>query len=178
MSAQAAITFSNITIGGSLSTGAFAVPGATDIDFVFPFPAGTVGDPVNPVRAGNIVITFDVDSTIPQTADILSILGTTQGSGRIVFNEVVEDRTPGFEGIIASTSVVIDANNPPPVDFTLNFSRPSSSFKVKKTIFLFAPDTQAIDIAQVGLVEQRIVPTPGALGLMAAAGLLTARRRR
>lgn len=182
-SASAAISFSNVLVSGSLVGGslpsAIVTTGTADIDFTFPFPAGTVGDPVAPTRAGNIVITFDVDSDSgPIDRDILSILGAVSGSGTIIFNEVVEDRTPGFEGIIASARYTINLGNPPPVFQDIVFSRPSSSFKVKKTLVLFAPDTQAFDVASISLIEQRMVPGPGAMALAAAGGLLAFRRRR
>lgn len=177
-----AITFSNFQVSGSLVGGplpnAIITTGLDDVDFSFIFPAATVGDPVAPTRAGNIVITFNVDSDTPLTADILSVLGTVQGSGFIVFNEVVEDRTIGSEGIIASTSVMINAGNPTPVTQTITFDRPSNSIKVKKTLFMSAADTQAFDIAQVSLIEQKIVPAPGAAALAGIAGVLAFRRRR
>jgi hypothetical protein len=178
-----AITFSNFQISGSLVGGslpnAIVVVGAEDVDITFDFPAATVGDPVHPQRAGNIVITFHVDSTEPLTADILSMLGGISGSGFVIFNEVVEDRSPGNEGIIASTSVIVDGNNPPPVGETIVFSRPSTALKIKKTLFMSAQDTQAFDLAQISLIEQRMVPTPGAVALITvAAGFFVARRRR
>ena len=55
-SASAGVTFSNVTIGGSLSAGATFYTSGSDIDFIF--PAATVGDTVDPVRSGNIVITY------------------------------------------------------------------------------------------------------------------------
>lgn len=178
-SADAAIIFSNIRITGSLASGGQAVQGANDIDFVFANNSAQVGDATAPVRSGNIVITFDVDSTDgPITSDVLSILGAIQGSGLVIFNEVIEDRTPGNVGIIAMASHTLNAQTPPPQNRVIDFIRPSSSFKVKKTLVFSALDTQALDLANVSLVEQRFVPTPGALALLGIAGLSLARRRR
>ncbi|GJQ30376.1 MAG: hypothetical protein HBSAPP03_22600 [Phycisphaerae bacterium] len=181
-SSLGAITFSNFQVSGSLVGGslpnAIITTGLDDVDFSFIFPAATVGDPVHPRRAGNIIITFDVDSDTPITTDVLSILGAVSGSGFIIFNEVVEDRRPGFEGIIASTSIIINANNPPPVGQNIDFATPTTSFKVKKTIFMSAADTPGDDLAQIGLIEQKMVPTPGAMALAGLAGVLAFRRRR
>lgn len=181
-SALGAMTFSNFQVTGSLVNaplpGAVITTGVDDVDFSFIFPAATVGDPVAPRRAGNIIITFNVDSDTPITADVLSMLGAVQGSGFIVFNEVIEDRTVGFEGIIASTSIIVNANNPTPVQQTIEFDRPTMSFKVKKTLFMSAADTEVFDIAQISLIEQKMVPTPGALALAGLAGALAFRRRR
>lgn len=181
-SANAAVVFSDIRVNGSLVGGslpaAIVTTGQNEIDFAFPFPAATVGDPVAPTRAGNIVITFNVDSDTPIDTDVLALLGGVQGSGLILFNEVVEDRTPGFEGIIATSNAFINSNSQLPFTQDIVFSRPTLSFKVKKTLFLSATDTALFDLANVSLIEQRMVPGPGAAVLMALGGLVAARRRR
>jgi len=181
-SANAAIVFSDIQVSGSLVGGslppAIVTVGLNDIDFAFPFAAGTVGDPVAPTRAGNIVITFNVDSDSPIDRDILTMLGALQGSGLIFFNEVVEDRTAGFEGVIGSTNLFLNSSQQLPATQDIVFSRPSTSFKVKKTLFLSAQDTAQFDLAQIGLIEQRMVPTPGALALLGLGGLVALRRKR
>lgn len=180
--ASAAVTFSNVSVTGSLVGGslpsAVVTTGANDIDFAFPFAAATVGDVVAPRRGGNIVITFNVASDNPLDRDILSILGAVSGSGTVIFNEVIEDATPGSEGIIATFRYTINEQNPPPVSEDIVFSRPSRNFKVKKTLVFSALDTEATDLAQVSLIEQRVTPAPGALALMGLGGLLVGRRRR
>lgn len=176
-SASAALTFSNVSVTGSVASPNSVATTATDIDFTFTSPGGLVGDPVAPNRSGNIVITFNVSSDSGAiTTDLASILGATTGSGMIIFNEIVEDNNTGQ--ILASVNLTINAQNPPPQSLPINFSSPSSNFKVKKTFFLYAPDTQAADVAQVGLVEQRFVPAPGALALLGLGGLVATRRRR
>ncbi len=176
-SASAALIFSNVNISGSIAGTPTVTTGVSDIDFAFGASSGTVGDPVTPLRSGNIVITFDVLSTSGAiTTDFASILGAATGSGMIIFNEVVEDIATGR--ILALRSLIINASNPPPQNMEIPFSQGSTNFKVKKTFFLFAPDTQATDIANVSLVEQRFVPTPGSLALLGLGGLVASRRRR
>lgn len=172
-----AIVFSNVTIGGSLSSGASYFTGTNDIDFFF--PEAIVGDPVDPIRQGNIIITYEAktDTNLDFVdINIVSLLGALDGSGRIYFNEVVEDMvTPG---IIASYDALILPGELPFFD-TIHFDRPSSHIKVKKTFSLFAEDTDAFDVAQISLVEQNFVPEPATL-LAIGAGLaaLAARRRK
>ncbi|MCA9306094.1 MAG: PEP-CTERM sorting domain-containing protein, partial [Phycisphaerales bacterium] len=61
----------------------------------------------------------------------------------------------------------------------LMFARPAQHIKVKKTITLLAPDlNEGIDLAAISLVEQRLIPTPGAMALMGLGGLVASRRRR
>ncbi|MBK8915928.1 MAG: hypothetical protein IPM64_15270 [Phycisphaerales bacterium] len=170
--ANAAVTFSNVVIRGSLSAGASAATGASDIDFTLPNAA--VGDSL-PSRTGNIVITYEANSTEALTQNLLVLSGALAGSGTIFFNEVVEDLIN--PGIIATYNVVLSANDQLPHNATLNFSRPSTHVKVKKTIVLSAvPDTTAFDLASVVLVEQRLIPEPAA-ALLLLVGLPLMRRR-
>ncbi len=172
-----AIVFSNVTIGGSLSSGASYFTGTNDIDFFF--PNAIVGDPVDPLRQGNIIITYEAqsDSNLDFVdVNIVSLLGALSGSGKIYFNEVIEDLvTPG---IIAAYDAWILPGDLPFHD-TILFTRPSSHIKVKKSLSLFAEDTIEFDVAQVNLVEQNFVPEPATL-LAIGAGLaaLAARRRK
>lgn len=173
--ANAAVTFSNIVIRGSLSAGASSVTTANDIDFTL--PNADVGDPPPPdqPRTGNIVITYEATTDGEQlTQNLLVLSGALAGSGTIFFNEVVEDLIN--PGIIATYNVVLSNNNQLPHSTILNFSRPSTHVKVKKTIVLSAvPDTAAFDFASVALVEQRLIPEPSAAFLLLA-GLPLLRR--
>ncbi|MGE0481384.1 MAG: hypothetical protein AB7Q17_13025 [Phycisphaerae bacterium] len=175
--ANAALTFSNVMVHGSLSSGASFTPGTDDIDFQF--PNAFVGDGTDPERRlGNIIITFEATSNMGAIdRDLVAILGALDvaGSGTIYFNEVVEDLV--VPGVIAAYNRVLDDNTDLPLTDTILFSRPTTRFKVKKTLVLTAVDTPAIDLANVSLVEQRFVPEPAALALLML-GLPLMRRNR
>ncbi len=175
-SASAGVTFSNITISGSLSAGAVAIPGNGDIDFIF--PAATVGDTVDPLRSGNIVITYEATGTDGDSFNsmLAFILGALSGSGQIFFNEVIEDLNGG--GVIGSYSANITSNSQLPFYDTIDFSKSSNHIKVKKTIVFDGIDTAGFDMANVSLVEQRLIPTPGSALLLGVAALPLARRRK
>lgn len=181
-----AITFSNATVTGpaqlvgTLGSDYFINTGAQDIDFIF--TKAIVGDNL-PLRVGAINITFIAESDVAMQLDklTLSFSNILLGSGHIRFEEVVEDLVN--PGIIAAHSV--DLYAPGQVyTKTLMFDRVSEKIKVKKTIFLDAFDSidpQVLDLAGIGIVEQKIelVPEPAsmiALGLGLAA--VAARRRR
>lgn len=177
-----AITFFNVNISGSLAGGSSFNVFPDNIDFLWSPPA-TVGDPVHPVRFGNIIITYEATDATPMNQMVLSLLGGLSGSGTIIVNEVIEDMNPGG-GTLASGGATLTAGNwlPPSYTATFNFSQPSTHIKVKKTFTLIAEDTQALDLASISLVQQKInqVPEPGtmaALGLGAVA-LLSRRRRK
>lgn len=176
--AGAAIVFSEIQIGGSLAGGATSATGAMDIDFSF--PNALVGDPTAPTRDGTLTISFIVTGTAGErlTKDILSILGAVEGRGLIQFSEIVEDLTPGNQGQIASLNMTINTGNPPPRSSEITFSRSTSMIKVTKTVSLAAEATTSLSIANVSLIEQTFVPTPGALALSALGLLGVCRRRR
>ncbi len=174
-SASAGVIFSNITIGGSLSAGAVAIPGLSDLDFIF--PAAQVGDTVDPIRSGNIVITYEAMGSDEDFNGMLAfILGALSGSGQIFFNEVIEDLNGG--GVIGSYSANITSNSQLPFYDTIDFSKSSNHIKVKKTIVFDGIDTAGFDMANVSLVEQRLIPTPGSALLLGVAALPLARRRK
>ena len=175
-SASAGVTFSNVTIGGSLSAGASFNVSNSDIDFIF--PAATVGDTVDPLRSGNIVITYEATGTDGDSFNsmLAFILGALSGSGQIFFNEIIEDLNGG--GVIASYNANITDNSQLPFYDTINFSKSSDHIKVKKTFVLDAIDTAAFDLANISLVEQRLIPTPGSAILLGVATLPMFRRRR
>jgi hypothetical protein len=173
------ISFSNIVVTGSLSTGASWSTGVNAIDFFL--PAAAVGDGL-PARIGSISLTYIAESKqgMDQDRMLLSVLGALAGSGTIFFNEVVEDFTnPADPVILATHSVVIDDFGELPYTAVLDFLRPSSRIKVKKSLTLTALDTETFDLAAVGLVEQtlRVIPEPASGLLLALAGTVAHRRR-
>jgi hypothetical protein len=175
-SASAGVIFSNVTIEGSLSSGASFFVGNGDIDFIF--PAATVGDTVDPLRSGNIVITYEAQGTDGDSFNqmLAFILGALSGSGQIFFNEVIEDMNGG--GVIGSYNANITDNSQLPFYDTIDFSQSSTHIKVKKTFVLDAIDTAAFDLANISLVEQRLIPTTGSAILLGVAALPMIRRRR
>jgi hypothetical protein len=181
VSAHAQVVFSNVTIGGSLSTGATFVPGPTYIDFLF--LNAKVGDGEQ-FRTGNLSILYNAATSAPMVSDsiLLSILGALSGSGQIFFNEIVEDLSdPQNPVVIGSHGVVLTSNSQLPFTHTILFSRPSEYIRVKKELTLTAnPDTQAYDFASVGLIQQSIgvVPEPGTMIALGAGVAALAMRRR
>lgn len=174
--AQGAIVFSNVNIAGSLAAGSSFTTGPDGISFVF--PDAQVGDPVDPIRSGNIVITYEVEGTDGESFSemLLAVAGALSGSGMIFFNELVEDLAGG--GVIGSYNTILTDNTQLPLNTAFDFSQSSSHIKVKKTLVLAAVDTNAFDLAQVTGVDQ--LPTPGSVSLLAGAGVVAMvyRRRR
>jgi hypothetical protein len=172
--AQGAIVFSNVTIAGSLSAGAGYSDGPNGISFTF--PDAQVGDPVDPIRSGNIVITYNVEGTQGETFSqmLLAAAGALSGSGMMFINELVEDLNGG--GVLGTYNAVLTDNSQLPLNASFDFSKSSGHIRVKKTFVLAAVDTNAFDLAQITQVDQ--LPTPGSVSLLAGAGLLAAAYRR
>ena len=171
------IIFSNVSISGSLATGASYETGPVDIDFIL--PDAIVGDPVDPRREGDLLISYEAESTDPLTQDqlTLELLGALAGSGTISLTETVEDLIN--PGVIASYSVLLDDNSQLPHVVVLDFDRTSAHVRVEKTLTLEALDTGEFDLAQISLIEQvhREIPEPTTgLALMLPALLLGRRR--
>lgn len=181
--ANAQIMFSNVQISGTpgLIGGFSYATGGLDIDFTT--PNAVVGDFV-PLRDGTFTITYEAMAT----GNIANLIGNTlfltiqgldvQGSGRIRFQETIEDVVnPGF---IGGLDITITPQTQFPVQQTIWFTRNTNKIKVKKTVIMEAFDTNAFDRARIGFIEQRlIVPEPAtmaALGLGLAA--VAARRRK
>jgi hypothetical protein len=174
--ANGAIVFSDVRIEGSLAAGATFDAGPDGISFQF--PDAVVGDPVDPIRSGNIVITYNVEGTEGETFTemLLMVAGELSGSGMIFINEIVEDLN-GF-GVLGSLNALLTDNSQLPYTDVFPFEHASNKIRVKKTLVLAAVDTQAFDLAELTQVDQ--IPTPGSVTLLAGAGAvcLVYRRRR
>jgi hypothetical protein len=174
-SAQASIVFSNYSSVGPVGPG---IPtfGPLDVDISFDYPAGVVGDPVDPLRIGTVTLTFDGDSNAGDiTGVVISTLGAAAGSGLASFHVSIMDRI--VPGEIGAMVFAYDTTNPPPAFVTVAFSRGTTSFRVSTEIVLSASETPSLDLAQVSLVEMFFVPSTGTLPLLALAPLALRRRR-
>jgi hypothetical protein len=157
------------------------VKGANGKDIDFKFNKAQVGDNL-PRDFGVINITFEAMADQAIVLDQVTITATALllGSGNMRFTEIVEDVVN--PGIIANLTVDLDASNNGGFSKDLVFSRQSNHIKVKKTIYLDAPNVQnQFDRAGVGLVEQKLkcVPEPismVSMGIGVAA--LVARKRK
>ncbi len=145
--ASGSIVFSDVTIAGSLSAGASYNDGPGGI--TFSFPAAEVGDPVDPIRSGNIVITYNVEGTEGESFSemLLAVAGNLSGSGMMFINEIVEDLNGG--GVLGSYNTVLTDNSQLPLNTSFAFSESSSHIRVKKTFVLAAVDTNGFDWAQI-----------------------------
>lgn len=181
-SANAALTFSNISVTGP--AGLVGTPtvttSATNIDVAFTADAGVAGDPTalyNPIAP--IIITYDVSSDAGAvSSSVLSLLGAAAGSGTVnVATQIQSLPLPGSS--LANNALGYSAGNPPPVFTNIAFSSGATAFRVTQTITFAATDTAGLDLAQLSLVEQNFqVPAPGSLALLGLGGLVAARRRR
>jgi hypothetical protein len=175
-SVSGAIVFSDVTIEGSLATNASFNTGPGGISFEF--PDAIVGDDVDPIRSGNIVITYNVEGTAGEQFSemLLNVFGALSGSGMIFINEIVEDLNQ-LGSVIGAYNAVLSDNAQLPFSDSFGFSNASSHIRVKKTFVLVAPETAAPDLAQLTGTDQ--LPSPGSVSLLAGASvLLFARRRR
>ncbi len=175
--AAASIIFSNVQVGGSLASGVGFVAGPSDIDFTM--TTTRVGDPTDPTRDGNLVLSYvATNQSIGQLLGVMdvSFLGAVAGSGEINFDELILDNVTG--ATLGSFEAVITSNNQLPFSASFPFAF-SNQIRVIKSFYLIAMNTSSLDFAQLSAVEQQInTPAPGVLALTGLGGALALRRRR
>jgi len=182
-----ATLFTNVSIQSPpLSTGAtFSTLGNS---ISFNLPNAIVGDPVAPLRAGTLNIQYDAFTPGPAVANQVGInLGTAlAGSGTIFFQEqVFELDAFGNEVAGGPIGVISHVFRPGDDTFwsgTIAFDRSVERLRAKKFFTLSAVDTDVLDLAAIGLVNQNIhvVPEPATLAAIGVglAALLRRRTRR
>ncbi len=176
-SAQAALTFTNISVTGPLAGTPVITTGAFDIDVAFSANSATIGDVTGQFGTSEIVITYDASSNAgPIDASVLSLLGAAVGSGSVSVHTVVTPLPSGATA--ADNTLAYNAVTPPPTSANLSWLAGLTNFHVVQTIVLSAFNGEIVDFAQLGLVEHRFIPAPGALALLGLGGLAAARRRR
>lgn len=174
-SAQAGI-FTNVSVTGSLSSGATWLTTATDIDFTL--PNAMVGD-LSPGTSGSFTIKYDFADANPIDINTLFVLGALSGNGSIAISETVVDINTN--NVIGSFNGTLTNASQLPFVTPVNLAPASNNIRVTKTFTLNAPNGNNLDLASVTLVEQRlnVVPEPAtltAVGLGIAA-LLRRRKR-
>lgn len=180
--ANAGIMFSNVNVSPEWASNITVVTSDQDIDFIFDSDVSIIdGQPQAVIRIAITYEAWGMNMDITQDTLVVSVLGGLLGSGTMIFNEVIEDLQPGpgEDVTLVDYGVTLTADDDLPHVADLMFSRPAQHIKVKKTITLVAPDlNEGIDLAAISLVEQRLIPTPGAMALMGLGGLVASRRRR
>jgi len=165
VSAQA-ITFDNVIIQAPpLSTGSSFTTIGNSISFFT--PNALVGDPVAPLRSGILAIQYDahVDNGPSIFADGLVVdpVGALLGSGTLSFSEdVFELDGLGNEigGPIGHVDGTIDANFVGTWSQTIMFDHIVKNIRAKKVFVLSAVNTDALDVAAVGIINQNLKPVP------------------
>ncbi|MBS1705507.1 MAG: PEP-CTERM sorting domain-containing protein [Armatimonadetes bacterium] len=183
VAASQAIGFSNVTIASPpLSNGSSYTTIANSISFSL--PNAIVGDSLA-LRAGNVNIQYDYAS--PNAAYAVTAfvnLGTLcLGSGRVAFTEMVFELDGGGNevgGPIGSLTHLFDASTSSVFSGQINLSKSVNNIRVKKAFTLLAPDTTAVDLAAVAIVNQSVktVPEPATIAALGAGLAFIARKRR
>ncbi len=186
--ARAAIIFSNIELladDPALISSSSVVKGDKFIDFNL--PNAKVGDAYAPLRDGTIIIKYEAmtdNPNAPITLDQLNLfgLGSIAGTGKIMFQEIVEDMENPANGTLAKVDVLITDQSQLPFHSDLKFKNQSRHIRVKKLLELSAIDNPNFlgDKASLPLVEQTLVcvPEPGSIIALAAGALALVGRRR
>lgn len=181
--ASQAVTFSNVTINSApLSSGSSFSTIGNAISFFT--PNAIVGDG-QPLRFGTLNIQYDATSSVSMLANEVNVnLGAvTLGTGQVIFRELIfaldsaGNELPG--GPIATSEYTFDATTGQTWSDRMVFSQPVAAFRAKKSFTLVAPDSQVLDLAAVGFVNQNVevVPEPATMTALAVGALALLRRR-
>lgn len=180
-----AIVFSNVDVQSPpLNNGWSFNTNANSITFFT--PNACVGDNLG-TRAGTVNMYYDADNgngPAMMADDVTVNLQTLAlGSGTIYFREMVfEIDAFGSEigGPIGQISQVFNSSSSMTWSDTIWFSRTVNRLRAKKSFTLVAPDTQALDLACIGIVNQSIqtVPEPGTIAALGLGAVVLLRRKR
>lgn len=179
-----AITFSFVDIQAPpLSDGSSFSTSGNSISFFL--PNAIVGDPVDPIRAGNLNIQYDAYSAAPMIANEVGVnLGVAiAGSGTIFFQEQIFELDGLGNEIGGPIGVINHTFNPgDPTNWsgTITFTHAVERFRAKKFFSLSATDTVDFDMAAIGIVNQNIqvVPEPATMAVVGLGVAALLRRRK
>lgn len=181
------VMFTNISVSSPpLSTGATWLALGNSISFSL--PNAIVGDPVDPLRSGDLSIQYDGYTPAAAFGNAVGVnLGAAiSGSGTISFIEEVFELDPQGNEVGGGPIGVISHTFLPGAPMTwsdmITFSRPVERFRARKLFTLSAVDTAELDLASIGLVNQNLqlvpVPEPATLAALGVGVAALLRRRR
>ncbi len=164
--AAQAVTFDNVIIQAPpMSTGSSFTTIGNSISFFT--PNALVGDPVAPLRAGTLAIQFDAHVGFGPSlfADGLVVdpVGLLLGSGTLSFSEdIFELDGLGNEigGPIGHVDATLTSAFIGTWSRTIMFDHIVKNIRAKKVFVLTAVDTDVLDVAAVGIINQNLMPVP------------------
>ncbi|MFN0131146.1 MAG: hypothetical protein ACKVW3_01220 [Phycisphaerales bacterium] len=177
-SASAHLFFEEIAASGSLSTGYSSVFLGNEVWYTFPM--ATVGDQ-QLVRTGETSQTLRAYHHFPGL-DLdwarITVLGDVAGSGTIRVSGTMENADTS--AVVATFDFTLGAGTVFPFEITFPLVPITHHVRLNGLVTLNAPETPGTDIARLDQMKYYFnnTPAPGALGLVAAAGLWAGRRRR
>lgn len=187
-------TFYNFVIsGGPLgvnvtpSTGSLPLTGPSNA-ISFSTPNAIVGDNRS-LRSGSLTIQYDAFSSAPMVANEvrINLQGAVLGSGTISFREDIWklDANGNEVAYLGFSQKVFNTTNTPTVitwSDIISFAggMTADRIRAKKSFEFFAPDTQSLDLAAIGSVNQslQVVPEPATMTALALGAAALMRRRK
>ncbi len=180
-----AMTFDNISVSPPpLSSGWAFAAGGNSISFFT--PNAMVGDPVDPLRSGTLQIQYDAhvgsDPAIFAAGVTVTPIGALLGSGTISFSEDVYeiDGVGNQLNLIGHVDQVFNSGFGGSWSQDIALDHAVKDLRAYKTFDFSAINTNALDVAALGIVNQNLkaVPEPSALLALAIpfVGLLKRRK--